>query len=259
MTEQRQPMSGLPAEVVQEDRQLEASVESASEELARLRWRWTLDEDNAWAVSFRAYARAVGKDEKLIREYAHTHVRMASSAGRGLTFAEARSQAIMSAERHAMAAAVAEAHETSTEAVRSGRYRSELGEVRNAVADEHEKREQRGESFDAKERAEYARRVAVQKKTLREAEERHLREQRQKHNAMFLEVDARLSKARRELKEALDSIRDVEFSEEEVELLERQNDAVKGMARLVGSALTGDSGTDWDAELAALEEKRQYG
>jgi hypothetical protein len=44
-----------------------------------------------------------------------------------------------------------------------------------------------------------------------------------------------------------------------VELLERRNEAVQAMSRLVGSALSGDSGTDWDAELARLEERMQWG
>ena len=76
---------------------------------------------------------------------------------------------------------------------------------------------------------------------------------------MFMEVDARVSKARRELKEAIDQGRDVQFSAEEVELLVRQGEAARDMASLFIGAVSGDSGTDWDAELYDLEQRRQWG
>ena len=64
---------------------------------------------------------------------------------------------------------------------------------------------------------------------------------------------------RREGKALLDIAREVEFTEEQVVLLERQVVAAEEMARLARAALTGGSGTDWDAALAALEEKREWG
>lgn len=159
------------------------------------------------------------------------------------------------------AKAVAEAYGTSVEAIRSGRYKNETREVRNAIADEQERREARGESFDAEERAEHARKVAEMKKRSREAAERHRAEQRKRHGEMFLDVDADVSKARRAIKSALEKIKDgdIPFDDEEVELLERENAALQDTARLFGAALTGDSGTDWDAELYELEQRRQWG
>jgi hypothetical protein len=67
------------------------------------------------------------------------------------------------------------------------------------------------------------------------------------------------SKARRELKEAIDQGGDVQFSAEEVELLVRQGEAARDMASLFIAAVSGDSGTDWDAELYELEQRRQWG
>ena len=72
-------------------------------------------------------------------------------------------------------------------------------------------------------------------------------------------VQRHLSRAQQEMKAALEKVRDVQFSEEDVELLRRQNEAVQGMSRLLEAALTGDSDTDLDAELAELEERRQWG
>jgi ABC-type phosphate transport system auxiliary subunit len=72
-------------------------------------------------------------------------------------------------------------------------------------------------------------------------------------------VQRHLSRARQEIKAALEKVRDVQFSEENVELLRRQNEALQGMSRLLAAALSGDSDTDLDAELAQLEERRQWG
>jgi hypothetical protein len=114
---------------------------------------------------------------------------------------------------------------------------------------------------DAEERVEHARKVAEAKKRSREAEERHRAEQRKRHGWMFLDVQADVSKARRAIKSALEKIKDgdIPFDDEEVELLERENAALQDTSRLFGAALTGDSGTDWDAELYELEQRRQWG
>jgi hypothetical protein len=53
--------------------------------------------------------------------------------------------------------------------------------------------------------------------------------------------------------------KDVEFDEEERELLRREGEAARRVLSLAIAAITGDSGTDWDAELAKLEERRQCG
>lgn len=154
--------------------------------------------------------------------------------------------------------AVAKAHGVGFVQARQDR-KEEVKEVRNAIADEAERREGQGRDFAAEEREEYARRVAAQKKLIRDAEERHRAERKKKHNAMFLDVESRLAKALRELRTALQEIPGVDFSEEEVNLLERDKEALQAMLRLIGSALVGDSDTDWDAELAKLEHRRQWG
>jgi hypothetical protein len=109
--------------------------------------------------------------------------------------------------------------------------------------------EEKGEPFSAEERQDAS----------RDAEDRNRAEQRKRHTPMFMEADGRLSKARRELKKALDAAREVEFSDEEVELLVRQGEAARDMASLFIAAVSGDSGTDWDAELFDLEQRRQWG
>lgn len=249
----------LPAEVIREDRDLEQSMESASEALAHLRWHWTLDESNPERVSLRAYGRAVGRHHATVRSfaagYAHWIARSGEDHHHLQTFI---AQANMATDRRIVVEAVAEAHDISVNSA-SALRRPELKEVRNAVIDEAEKREERGLDFSAEERQDYARKVAEQKRIAREREERERIERQHKQGAQFIQADAHLSKARRELREALGLVQETEFSEEEVELLTREQAAIQGILGLIGSALQGDSGTDWDAELAALENRRQNG
>jgi hypothetical protein len=73
-------------------------------------------------------------------------------------------------------------------------------------------------------------------------------------------MDNHASRARREGNELVKSLREgFEFTDEEVELLRREIAAVRGVWGIAELVLTGDSGTDWDDELARLEEWRQYG
>lgn len=60
MTEQLSP------QVIAADRRLDDNAKRASEDLAKHRWHWTLDESNPDRVSIRAYARAVGRHHRTI-------------------------------------------------------------------------------------------------------------------------------------------------------------------------------------------------
>ena len=115
------------------------------------------------------------------------------------------------------------------------------------------------EALEAEMEQDFDKRVAEMRERSRAAEERHREQRRKNHGLMFMEASNHLSRARRELKKAVEVIRDVEFDKEGIELLAGENEAVQAMLELVRLALTGDSGTDWDAELAALEHKREYG
>lgn len=259
MTEERNIGPMLPVEVIREDQALETSVESASFELARLRWHWTDDESNPGAVSYSTYARAVGRSRPLIGMYAKGYVLFTQSEKTDLTsMTQAIKRAMDSVDARGVVEAVAQVNNLSYSHARSNR-REQVREVRNAVNNEAERREERGEVFAADERADYARKVAETKKRTADREAREREESAKRHTARFMEADAELSKARRALKAALDTIRGVGFTEEEAQLLGMENGAVQGMSHLVGAALTGDSGIDWDAELTKLEEKRQYG
>lgn len=260
MTEERYIAQTLPAEVVREDRDLEQSREAASEALAHLRWHWTLNESNPDAVSLRSYAKSVGRHTDTILVYARGYVLLTHSVGEH-SISECIERARHSADKQTIIEAVAEANDMTFINARQ-RHKDEVREVKHAVRNEEERRAEDNESFTPEDKEEYAHKVAKMKADSRKAEERHREEQRRNHSLKFMEMDALASKVRQASRELLDVTRDVDlgvFSEEEVRLLERQIVAAHEMVGLTRTALSGDSGTDWDKALADLEEKRQYG
>ena len=78
------------------------------------------------------------------------------------------------AEKQAIIEAVAEVHGLSFEETQQT-LGADVREVRNAVMDKAEGRDEEGKSFDADERAEYARKLAETKKRTREREARYRR------------------------------------------------------------------------------------
>ena len=179
-------------------------------------------------------------------------------AGTHTSLSDAIERAGVSAQRQAVIDAVAEANNQSFKNTRMY-HKDEVREVKLAVENEAERREEQGRDFDADERAEYARKIAEMKRRTREREIRHREEARKMHTARFLEADTFFDGARRAAKEGFDVVGRVEFTEEERELLTRELVAAQTMIRLAMLRVAGDSGTDWDDELARLEQKLQWG
>lgn len=258
MEERVSARQGLPEGVVGEDQRLEAASESASGDLAKLRWHWTLDESNSERVGFAAYARAVGKAPTTIKQYAHGYVLFASSErGASLTIGEAVQRVNTNTEKQVVIEAVAEQYGTTPQTARRW-HKAEVRAVKNAVEEKAEEMEEKGEDFPLEERAEYAQRIAGIKKRARDREQREREEAKKRHGARFFEADGYGRDAANSMKKMLAQVEGVEFDEEEVRLLQTHSQAVTAMARLVDAALTGDSGTDWDAELARIEQERDY-
>lgn len=256
MTEEYR-ITALPKGVVAEDRQLERAAESATEALAYHRWHWTLDESNPDRVSIRQYAEAVDKAMQTIQVHVKGYM-LSAQSDRDIPVTEGVERARMSAERELASDAVAQAHGIKLSTVRL-LHKDEVKEVQSAVQREAERREEHAEDFPADAREDYAKRLAEMKKRTQEREEREEEQYKQNHGWAFFDIDTDMSKARELMRTALTKVKDVQFDDEERELLQRENEAIRGMSRLIESALTGDSGTDWDAELALLEERREYG
>jgi hypothetical protein len=234
-------MTDLPRRVVDDDHRLERAASSASEELARLRWHWTLDETNPGRVSLRAYARAVGRDARTITVYAQGYVRSSGDADISLTEAIERSS--MSSDREAATEAVAKARGLAITTVRQNRPT----EVRRVLGIARDRVEQHGGSL-----ADAARETADWIVRSEQTSERREAERRQRTSMRLIEVESHLDGARRRLEQALQVARSVEWGDEEQGLLQATIANVRALLGLIDVALAGTPDVDWDAELAAL-------
>lgn len=236
----------VPAEVVETDHKLEGAASKASEALAKHRWHWTLDETNPNRVGIQTYARAVGRSTTTIAKNAHGYANWKESAG-ALPLIEAIERARMSADREAIVDAVADANKVSFKTARQT-YNPDIKRVREAVEDAVERKP----DITPEEKVEVAKRHADFIARSKASEHRRAEDRKRQRTATYMLLDAKLDHARRDLKEALDNANRAEMGDEEIRLLQTALEAIKTLTALIGSALAGESGVDWDAELAKI-------
>lgn len=228
-------------EVVKQDHELEGAATRASESLMRLRWHWTLDESNPARVAIREYARAVGRNEGTIRRDAKAGELLAGGAAR--TPNEAREIAGMGVETAAATEAVAAMRGVGVAQARKTRG-SEVRRVREWA---REKAERNGTSVE-----EEAPKVAewIQKSEKAAAIQKEGRTAKLGHR--YIELEGLLTKMKRDGVTALNLAREIEWGEEEQELLSDTLDGVKALLGLIDVALVGVADVDWDSELSKL-------
>jgi hypothetical protein len=146
MTTVLPPEAGLPVGVVAEDQKLEAAHENAAAALARLRWHWTMDQDNVFdLVSTHEYAKAVGRSQTIIYRYAkgYKNYMVFKESKKPITITEAIARAAFSAEKQTAIDALANAAgEPFQTAARSWK------KVRDVLAIASNRAEKRGTSFE---------------------------------------------------------------------------------------------------------------
>jgi len=233
----------LPKSVVREDRRLENATASAGEQLAELRWHWTLDETNAKRVSFTEYARGVGRDESTIREYAKGYA-LAHSGNIPLREGMKRSQ--MSAEREAATGAVAKARGLTFGTARQTRP----AEVKRVTDMARERFEQQGGTIE-----EQAAKAADWIVKSERSEQKHQAARRERLGLRFIGIEERLQRVKRELTQAVNEAAAVGWGSDEQELLAQTLAQVRALLELLDMAIGGTADIDWDAELAGLEDR----
>ena len=124
----------LPKSVIEEDHRLDAAATKVGEELARLRWHWTLDESNAERVDCAEYGRQVGRSQGTIYTSAKGYETWSSNRDVSIPLAGAIQLAGMSSERAAATEAVAEALGNSVSSTATHR-RAEIKEVLSSARD----------------------------------------------------------------------------------------------------------------------------
>ncbi len=234
----------LPRKVVADDRRLEKATEAASEELAALRWHWTLDEENGKRISIREYARELGRGESTIREYASGYALWLEGA-RSIPLLEAMKRSQMGAETQVATEAVAKARGVKFGTAHEKR-RTEIKRVRSIA---RERAEERGTTIE-----EEAPRVAEWIAESEKVKERLQAERNQKVNLRYVEMEGELVGAKRRLLNALRVAREVDWEPEHQELLTDTVEGVRLLLGLIDLALAGAANVDWDVELAKLTE-----
>lgn len=238
---------GLPRDVIREDRRLELTASKASEELAHLRWHWTLDETNAKRVSLREYARAVGRDRRAIEKYAHGYVRWTAGDGTVASLTESIERAALSAEREAATEAVAKARGVAFGTARQNRPT----EVRRVLTMARERAEETGGSVADEARKAARLIVASETATEQQKADRHRR-----RGLRYIELEERLGRVRRELVASIEIAAALDIGDEERELLEETLGNVRALLGLLDLAIVGATEVDWDAELTRLGDGR---
>jgi hypothetical protein len=234
----------LPSEVIAEDRRLEKGVASSSEALMRHRWHWTLDESNAARVSMSEYATAIGRTRQTVSQYANG---WAIKSRRNLPASEALQQATMGEETAAAAHAVANARGLTTTSARQSRP-VEIRRVREMA---RERAENRGTTIE-EETAKAADWIVKSEQVTEKAKD----ERKQRLGLRFIELEEVLQRMRREGVKAVNLASEIEWGDEERELLSATLVNVKALIELTNLALVGAADVDWDSELASLEGGR---
>ena len=238
----------LPSDAIAEDARLEGAATRSSEELARHRWHWTLDESNPNRVTFAEYARAVHRHGDTIAMQANGYrdwlADQATEPDPSKGMNEYIQRSKMNTEKQAAIDAIASATGKSFNTVRKGGADA----VRNVLAVAREKVE-RGTAADMAEGiekagADLARSIQSEKKQEQDRKERH--------SLRYVEMEGHIAYAMRRLREALDSAADVGFTDEERELIADSLAKLRAVLNLIDARVSGTSTVDWDAELAKL-------
>lgn len=235
----------LPREVVAEDRRLDQTQNKAAEALMKLRWRWTLNESNSERVSFREYARQVGKSDMVIRRDANGYALMKSANASVRTPGEARERAAMGAETQAATEAVADARGLTFQSARQMRP-TEVRRVREIA---RQRAEDRGTSVE-----EEAPRVAETIARREKAQEDDRRQRAKAGDLRLVEMEQYLDRAKRPLLDALKLAREIEWSDEHGRLLEQTIANIRALLNLVDLAIVGEVEVDWDLALSKIAE-----
>lgn len=237
-------MSTLPKTAIREDNRLERLASSASEELARHRWHWTLNTDNPKRVPVREYARQVGRAHKTIDAQVNGYALFVRGTPHSLN--ECIERAKMGAEKAELVEAVAEANKVGLQQARKV-YSSDVSRVRDAV----ERQAERKPDMSAEERGDYTRRVAEMMARSRRSEAERKSKAKSRTASLVL-IDSKLIHARRDVEDAIAEARRAGLDEDAVEYLDSSLDKLQSATKLLRLAIAGSVDVDWDAELAKL-------
>lgn len=260
----------LPKTVVTKDHELS----KAADDLMKLRWHWTLDESNSKRVTFSEYARQVGKSEAVIRRDAKAWAKWLEAnrptsdevvdPDTGKTRRkpvkspnaprwEGKEKAKSPSDFRELSK-ISETKQLAAEAIAkaSGRKIATViahsrNEIDNVINMATANAERQGTTVES-EIEFWAEKLEKRKQTQKKQRDA----QKKRHTSQFIKIESELGKAIFSLRQALNESHEVDFSDEERELLKHTLGKVSSLFHLVELRIAGDTEIDWDAELAKL-------
>ena len=231
----------LPRHAITEDHHLEDAAGRASEDLARHRWHWTLDQSNPDRVGIREYARAVKRNESTISATVRGYEAWTVGGASNTTLAGHIQLAGMGEERAAATSAVADALGNSVGTT----ARSRRSEVKDVLASARDAAERKGTDVHDEIRRQAE---TLAKGRRAEADRRAARPR----SVLYAKLELRLSTAQRALSEVLVEARSNALDDEVTELVQVTLGNIRALLGLIDLALAGNVNVDWDAELSKL-------
>jgi len=232
----------IPQEVIEKDQKLEVSAERSSEALAKYRWQQTLDPAGPM-YKFRAYARAVGRSDALIRKYAKGYDEWVRT-NRTHSLTDAMELAALESEKADVAEAVASAEGVPITQVTHRRGASSLA---NTTETARSRAQRKGTSV-----VDEAKDIAERRRQTREMTQRQKAQKAEAKSIRFVEIEGHLAYAQRRLQDALQAAQDVGFSDDEMELLRSSLDKIRALLNLLDLRMAGTLNVDWDGELQKI-------
>lgn len=229
--------------MVARDRELETAADRSRIALAEHRWHWTLDGANPERVSFREYARAIGRHDTTVRDMVNGFAAWREGCAPLTEFGDYQARAKLRGDTLAATEAVAQAKGVGIEAAR----RHHAAEVREVKATAQERAERRGTTV-----ADEMTAVAAGRARARAADANAAAARKAAHSTRYVEAEGRIAVAMRHLRLVLDESEGVEFTADERELIADAIGQLRALLNLLDVRVLGSTDVDWDAELAKL-------
>ena len=242
----------LPKSVIDKDHTLSKSAD----ELMKLRWHWTLDPSNAKAVSFSEYARQVGSGEKTIRQNANGWASYLQAKARGgpvgpgaaQTPSDFRELAKMGEDRRTATTAVAAATGRTPSAVAKG-SRDEVEAVLVTAQERVSRKAEKGKPTTLESEIEQ---VATDRVRARKTATHTKNERKARHTARYIEIEGNVAAAMQKLRKVLANAEDVDFADEERELISESLGKLRALLGLIELRVSGETDIDWDSEFQKI-------
>jgi hypothetical protein len=233
---------------IEQDHKLEDAAQRSSEDLARHRWHWTLDESNPDRVSLRQYAKDVGRNFATIRKYAQGYADWVITQGNhplgAADLSDCIAKANLSIEKAEVAEAIAQTEGVSVKSVTDRR-----GDESLAVEVDRAREKAERENITL---AEAAQAHAERRKQIRDHAGTEASNRAARHSLRYIEIEGNLARAKRLVTDAVEVAKHVDFTDEELELLTDTVKNLRAALDLLDLRFGGSPDIDWDAELATL-------